>query len=288
MKNIYELEEAQEATGDNVLVIDALNLAFRWKHPPRATFAEQYVDMVKSVAKSYNAEKILVITDIGSSTYRKEIYPEYKADRKAKYADQTEEEYEEFQKFFQEFNRALELCRDKFCVIGYKGVEADDLAALIKQMSHDPNYNLITKDHIWMVSTDKDWDLLIDDKVSRWSYTQRKEYVKSDGVSADEIPFDILLDVKVIVGGKDNVAGIPGIGIKRAIALIEKYGDAFDIVESLPLPGTAQYIKKLNELGKEVILRNIELMDKTTYINEAVGTENVRDAINKIEEYLIS
>ena len=43
-----------ERNQDGVLVVDALNLAFRWKHQGRTDFRNDYVTVVKSLANSYN------------------------------------------------------------------------------------------------------------------------------------------------------------------------------------------------------------------------------------------
>ena len=56
---------------DGVLIVDALNLAFRWKHQGRTDFRNQYVETVKSLANSYNCGTILITADWGSSSYRK-------------------------------------------------------------------------------------------------------------------------------------------------------------------------------------------------------------------------
>ena len=39
MKGIYELEMAQEPSGDNIMIVDSLNLAFRYKHTKRRDYA---------------------------------------------------------------------------------------------------------------------------------------------------------------------------------------------------------------------------------------------------------
>ena len=92
--SIFELEMAKDPIGNNVMIVDSLNLAFRYKHTKRRDFAEDYYRTVKSLAKSYNADRIILACDWGKSSYRKEIYPEYKADREEKVAQQTEEEKE--------------------------------------------------------------------------------------------------------------------------------------------------------------------------------------------------
>ena len=285
-KPIYELEAAKDIMPEfseernNVMIVDGLNLAFRYKHRNATTFAEEYLKTVNSFAKSYDAKKTIVLSDWGSSSYRMDKYPEYKADRKERIEQQTEEEQEAFIQFIEEFNRALELCSSYHLVLKYKNVEADDIAAYIAR------YYLQDFEHdIWLISSDKDWDMFLNERVHRFSYVTRKEYKLDNWSEHYDFPHDLLLDIKVIQGGKDNVKGVEGIGEKRAYQLVKKYGGAFDIYDSLPIPGVAKYIKNLNEFGDN-ILRNMELMDKVTYCNEAIGLDNIEEINEKLEKHL--
>lgn len=280
MKGIFELEAYQEPQGNNIMIVDSLNLAFRYKHTKRRDFAEDYYKTVKSLAKSYSASKVILACDWGKSSYRKKLYPEYKADREEKVAQQTEEEKQDFLDFFEDYEKAMEYCRDSFTILKYRGVEADDIAAYL---SH-----FVFNDHdadIWLISSDKDWDLLLKDNVHRFSYVTRKEYRLDNWHEHYEYPHEMALDIKVLVGGKDNVTGIPGVGPKRAHNLVKQYGDAFNIYASLPLPGKAVYIQNTNDFG-DGILRNIELIDKITYCKQAIGQENIEDINKNVENFM--
>jgi 5'-3' exonuclease len=280
MKGIYELEMAKEPEGNNLLVVDSLNLAFRYKHAKRGDFAEDYYKTVKSLAKSYNATRVILACDWGKSTYRKAIYPDYKADREAKVSQQTEEEKQDFISFFEDFEEAIEYCSKSFTILKYQGVEADDIAAYLTHYAFvdDPN-------DIWLISSDKDWDLLLKDNVHRFSYVTRKEYTLENWDERYEYPHEMSLCIKVLVGGKDNVTGIKMVGEKRAHTLLQTYGDAFTVYDSLPIPGKAVYIKNTNEFGED-ILRNIELIDKITYCKEAIGLDNCEDIDKNVKNLL--
>jgi 5'-3' exonuclease len=280
MKGIFELEMAQESVGNNIMIVDSLNLAFRYKHTKRRDFADDYYRTVKSLAKSYQAKHIILACDYGKSTYRKEIYPAYKADREEKIALQTEQEKEEFTNFIEDFEKTLDFCKSDFTILKYKGVEADDIAAYL---THHVFQDY--PDDIWLISSDKDWDLLLMPNVHRFSYVTRKDYTLDNWNERYEYPFEMALDIKVLVGGKDNVAGIPGVGEKRAHSLLKTYETAFDLFDSMPIPGKAVYINNTNEFGED-ILRNMELIDKITYCKEAIGKENVEDINEKVKNIM--
>ena len=267
-----------ERNQDGTLVVDALNLAFRWKHQGRTDFREQYVETVKSLATSYNCGKVIITADWGSSSYRKEILPDYKQNRKDKYAEQTEEEKQAFIDFFEEYEETLELLSESYDVLRYKGVEADDLAAHLVKRKKD--YGL---ENIWLVSSDRDWDLLIQDGVSRFSYVTRKEVTIDNWHEHYEVKPEEYISFKCLTGDKgDNVPGINGIGPKRAQQLIEQYGDAMSIYDCIPISGKYKYIQELNE-NADVLLKNYELMDLVTYCDDAIGKDNV----SNIEERMI-
>ena len=254
------------------LVVDALNLAFRWKHQGRTDFRHDYVAVVKSLANSYNCGNIIITADWGSSSYRKEILPEYKQNRKDKYATQTEEEKQAFIDFFEEYEETLELLAEEYQVLRFKGVEADDLAAHLVKRKAD--YGL---EDVWLISSDRDWDLLIQEGVSRFSYVTRKEVTIDNWSEHYNVSPEEYISFKCLTGDKgDNVPGINGIGPKRAEGLIKDYGDAMTIYDNIPLSGSYKYIQELNA-NAEVLLKNYELMDLVTYCDDAIGVDNVSE-----------
>ena len=254
----------------NLLIVDGLNIAFRWKHQGVTDFKYDYARTVESLAKSYNAGTIIITAD-GGSSYRKAIHPEYKANRKEKYAEQTEQEAKEFAMFMAEFSNTLTLLKEKHTVLQFKGVEADDIAAYISM-----NLDKFNFDECWMISSDRDWDLLINDKVSRFSTVTRKETTVHNWDEHYDFEIEDYITFKCLTGDKgDNVPGIPGVGPKRAVQLMEQYGTVFDIYDACPIEGKYKYIQSLNENAEQLLL-NVELMDLVTYSEEAIGKDNIQ------------
>ena len=266
--------------GSCTLIVDALNLAFRWKHQGRTDFRYDYQNTVKSLAKSYDCKRIIITADWGSSTYRKTIAPDYKQNRKDKFAEQSEEERIAFEEFFEEFEESLDLLREEYPILRYKGVEADDIAAHLVKCRQE--YDL---DYIWLISSDRDWDLLIQENVGRFSYVTRKEVRLDNWKEHYEVSPEQYISLKCLTGDKgDNVPGIPGIGPKRAVQLIRDYGDAMDIYNSTPIESRYKYIQALNE-NAEQLLVNYELMDLMTYCDDAIGQDNIEDIGRVLDEY---
>lgn len=268
---------------DNCLmVVDALNLAFRWKHSGATDFAEDYLRTVQSLKKSYKAKWVIIAADQGSSSYRKEIYPEYKQNRKDKFAEQTDAERAAFEIFFEDYQKTLEHLRANtdYPVIQFKATEADDIAAYIVS-----RVGSMPVDHTWLVSSDRDWDLCISDTVSRFSYVTRKEITANNWHTHYDCTQEEYISIKCLMGDSgDNVLGVEGIGPKRAHQLVQEYGSALDIVASLPIASKLKYVQALNKCGDRIML-NYQLMDLVTFCRDALGT-NTATIDNILEEYI--
>jgi 5'-3' exonuclease len=264
---------------NTTLIVDALNLAFRYKHQGRDDFRYDYQRTVESLAKSYSCNRLIIAADWGSSSYRKAINPDYKQNRKDKFAEQTEEEKAAFEAFFEEFEATLELLAESYPVLRYQGVEADDIAAhLVKEKD---KYGL---EYIWLISSDRDWDLLIQEGVGRFSYVTRKEVTLDNWQEHYDVTPEQYISRKCLTGDKgDNVPGIPGIGPKRAQQLIEEYGSALNIYDACPIAGKAKFIQELNA-NAEQLLQNYELMDLISFCDDAIGAENLADIEAKLNE----
>lgn len=258
---------------NTLLVVDSLNLAFRYKHSGATDFAEDYLRTVQSLKKSYKASHVIIAGDQGSSSYRKAIYPEYKQNRKDKFDNQTDAEKAAFELFFEDFTATLEhiASNTDYPIIRFPGVEADDIAAYIVAQKKS-----LAVDNIWLISSDKDWDLLVQPGVSRFSYVTRKEVTSDNWREYYDFEPEDYISIKCLTGDTgDNVHGVPGIGPKRAVSLVQEYGSTYDIIANIPLSGRYKYIEALNQC-KDQLLLNYQLMDLVTHCHEALGTENCK------------
>jgi len=258
--------EAANHDRKNVLIVDALNLAFRWKHAGSPTaMPNGFIDTVRSLANSYECGTILIVADgSGGSKWRKEIHPGYKRSRKLKYENQTQQEKDDAKEFFDYYEKTLAIL--PMPLVRYPGVEADDIAAFICC-----NREALDINSVWLITSDQDWDLLIEPDISRFSTVTRKE------VTIDTwehpVPPEQYIHLKTLVGDKgDDVPGVDGIGPIRAAKLLSEYDTVFDLIDDLPLKGTAKYIQNLNA-GKDQLYISYQLMDLRSYHEAAIGDQ---------------
>ncbi len=265
--------------GNNLLIVDGLNLSFRFKHRGAKVFAKEYIDLVKSLAKSYSCKDMIVLSDLKGSKYRREMYPEYKGNRD--YSNQTEDEKLKAEEFFAEYRNTLDMVEEDEDLFGlwHKGIEADDFMGVLVP-SLKEHY-----DNIWLISTDKDWDEFLDDNVHRFACVSknRKEFFMSnfyDDHGCDTT--DQFVMMKCLMGDlSDNIRGVEGVGEKRAYSILRNYEDTFDLIDALPLPGNQKYIQRLNE-SAELLERNLELMDLKTFAGQIIA-ETDQEAVDKVE-----
>ncbi len=272
----------KEKDARSVLLVDGLNLAFRWKHSGAKEFVQEYTNTVRSLANSYSCGKIIIAADMGSSTWRKNVFPDYKANRAEMRAEQTEKEKQDFTEFIEEFERCLLDMEhiEQWPVLRYQGVEADDIAAYICK------YRLnLGIESIWLISTDRDWDLLLTPTVHRFSYINRKETTIDNWNDRYDFAPEEYITFKCLTGDKgDNVPGIAGIGPVRATSIMNDYGSVFDIYDSIPIEGKAKFIQNLNA-NADQLLTNVELMDLLTYCDEVLEG-HTEDLTSKVTEYM--
>jgi 5'-3' exonuclease len=275
----------KKATESNntLLIVDALNLAFRYKHSGATDFATDYIRTVDSLKKSYKASHVIIACDQGSSTYRKTLSPEYKQNRKDKQEQQTDAERAAFELFFEDFLATIQTIETttSYPVLRFQGVEADDIAAYIVSQK-----SKLSTDDIWLISSDRDWDLLVQPGVSRFSYVTRKEVTLDNWNDHYEFNPEDYISIKCLTGDTgDNVAGVPGIGPKRAVALVNEFGSTWDIIASIPIAGKYKYIQELNKCHDTLML-NYQLMDLVTHCREAIGEDNIATIDETLQIYL--
>lgn len=211
-----------------VLVFDISNLIMRCLFaqipgPEEMKFDDFKTSFLNSLIKTIkdnNPDKVIIAED--SESWRKEIYPAYKANRIAK----REKSVINFDVFFPILSKFMESLQKIFLNIQFIKIprcEADDIIAVI--VKNYPEWDIIN------ISSDKDFYQL-------FAYKNYKQY---DGLKHEFIehlnPKQELL-VKVIHGdSNDNIPGIRrGVGIKRAIAKIndnlEKWLETENLTEA--------------------------------------------------------
>ena len=258
--DLADLQEPDYSTYNNLLIIDANNLSYRWlQRPNYASFGADFIRTIQSLAKSYEAARTIVCFDFGKSYYRMNMHEEYKGTRKK---PQEEEEIKKYEDFFAVLNSLPEELDEE--VLKFRGVEADDVLAWITQNVSD------RYDHTWVVSSDRDLYQLVDENISIFNIFGRKEVtLQTLTQDFDVTPSEYMLS-RIIEGDKsDNILGIEGIGPKRAQALAREHKTLDKLLDALPIKGRSKYIQNLNA-GHDQLVRNEKLINLKKYCVDAI------------------
>ncbi|MCI5077802.1 DNA polymerase I [Oricola sp.] len=157
-----------------------------------------------------------VIFDYSSKTFRKELYPEYKANR----SEPPEDLIPQFG-LIREATRAFNLpC------IEVEGFEADDIIATYARQAEAVGA------HTTIISSDKDLMQLVSDHVSMYDSMKDKQIGIAEVIEKFGVGPEKMIDLQALNGDStDNVPGVPGIGPKTAAQLLEEYGDLDTLLE---------------------------------------------------------
>ncbi|WP_330169357.1 DNA polymerase I [Bartonella grahamii] len=150
-----------------------------------------------------------VIFDYSSDTFRKQIYPEYKANR----TEPPEDLIPQFA-LIRQATKAFNLpCIEK------EGFEADDLIATYAKLATKVGAKTT------IISSDKDLMQLVNTHVSLYDGMKNKHIGISEVVEKWGVAPEKMIDLQALIGDStDNVPGIPGIGPKTAAQLLDQFG----------------------------------------------------------------
>ena len=215
---------------DRVLVIDGLNTFIRsFSVNPAINDDGLHIGGMMGFLKSIRytcdilkpSRCIIVFDGKDGSKRRSKIYPDYKATRKVKKrlnrnVDWGTAPADEEESMKQQMGRLIEYLEQlPLTLVCIDGIEADDTIAYISQQ-------LLTDSDIFIMSTDKDFLQLVDDRVKVWSPTKKKLYTEDEVFEEYGIPSRNILTYRILDGDKsDNITGIRGCGIKSIIKYIQ-------------------------------------------------------------------
>jgi len=213
----------------HLVLIDGPNYVFRAFHavrhnlsnskgePTNAVFG--YVQMLRSILKDLSPTHVAVAFDPKGGTFRNQMYAEYKAHRPPMPEDLASQ-----WPWVHEITDAFKL--NRICIQNY---EADDVIATLAKQAEAKGWD------VTIVSTDKDLMQLVSDKVWMLDTMKRVEYGADEVKEKWGVGPDRIQDLLALAGDSaDNIPGVPGIGPKTAVQLLEAYGDLEAVLNHAP------------------------------------------------------
>ncbi|MEG3116990.1 DNA polymerase I [Salinicola sp. 4072] len=258
-----------------IVLVDGSSYLYRAFHalPPLSTSDGQptgavrgVLAMLKSLIKQYPDSPMAVVFDAKGKTFRDEIFAEYKAHRPPM-PDDLRPQVEPLH----DCVRALGL--PLLCI---EGVEADDVIGTLARLATESGRDAV-------ISTgDKDMAQLVNQHITLVN-TMKGETLDVAGVEAKfGIPPSLIIDYLALMGDKvDNIPGVPGVGEKTALGLLQGMGGGLDAiyadldrVTTLSFRGAKTMPKKL-EANREQAYLSYELATIKTDCELPVGLEDL-------------
>ncbi len=168
-----------------------------------------FTNMLLTLLREEKPDRVAVIFDAKGPTFRKELYPEYKANRSAMPEDLVPQ-IPVIKAVVQAFNLpALEL----------PGYEADDIIATLAKRYADQGLD------ITVVTGDKDLMQIVGERVRLLDTMKKKVSGRAEVIERFGVPPEQVLEILGLAGdSSDNIPGVPGIGEKTARSLIQEFG----------------------------------------------------------------
>ena len=184
--------------------------------PTKAAFV--FTQMLMNLVDVRRPDYLAVVVDDGSAPmFRSTMYPDYKANRAKSPPDFKPQE-----------QRILRILRDSgLPLFSVPGVEADDVIATMTETLRDDF-------DVFLVSKDKDLRQVLGDHVVMYD---------PNGDEVTDVPRlrakvgygpELAVEVQTLIGDPtDNVPGIPGVGEKTAVGLLDQFGSVEGIYANL-------------------------------------------------------
>ncbi len=208
--------------------------------PVNALFG--FVRTLCEILEQSRAAHVSVAFDTSlTSSFRNEIYPEYKANR-----EKAPPELSAQFKAAREFSEALGLHS-----AASETYEADDLMATVSHRMREDGFRSC------FLTADKDIAQLLEGDDVIWDFARRRlitrdTHLQDVGIRCEQVP-----DYLALMGDAvDNIPGVKGVGAKSAAALLSKFDDLEDLytnlaqVEAMEVRGASRVMRALEE-GRE-------------------------------------
>ena len=232
-----------------------------------------FLAILFKLLEDINPQYLVVAFDLKAPTARHKLYEGYKANRKG-----MPDELAEQMPIIKEVLRAMNID-----IVEMEGYEADDVLGTLSRYGEKQGLE------VTILSGDRDTFQLATDNITiriphtKGGKTETDEYNREKIIEKYGLEPKQLIDVKGLQGdSSDNIPGVPGVGEKTALSLIQKYGSIENLYDKLE-----KGEDDLKGKQKEKIEQNKDL----AFLSKTLGTINLEVPITdtledfKVEEW---
>lgn len=247
-----------------IVLVDGSSYLYRAFHalPPLTTSNGQptgavkgVLNMLKRLIKDYPQSPMAVVFDAPGKTFRDELFEDYKAHRPPM-PDDLRSQVALLHACVKALGLPL-LCID--------GVEADDVIGTLAHRATQAGRDAV-------ISTgDKDMAQLVNAHITLVN-TMKDETLDETGVEGKfGLPPALIIDYLALMGDKvDNIPGVPGVGEKTALGLLQGMGGGLDTIY-----GDLERVKTLSFRGAKTLSKKLEEHREQAYLSYQLATIKV-------------
>ncbi len=236
-----------KSTNKTIYLVDGTSYIHRAYHairnlsnseglPTNAIFG--FTKMLLKLLDEKSPEFAAIVFDLGGPTFRHEIFEDYKATRPP-----MSEEMAVQIPYIREVVQGLNLT-----ILEKQGYEADDVIATVARLGQDHGFDII------IVSGDKDFRQILSENTAMWDSMYDKliddATIKRDyGIEPAQ-----MIEVMALSGDtSDNIPGIPGVGEKTAVSLIQQFHSIetlFEHIDRVTKPSLRSKLEQFKEQAR--------------------------------------
>lgn len=235
-----------------------------------------FVKHLFTAINSHKPTHVICCWDMGSKTYRTEMYPEYKANRGEPPVE-----------LIPQFDLVKEVVEDlDIPNIGLVGFEADDcIGTLANELSQHSEVMILTGDQdILQLLSENVTVILLKKGYGNYAIYNEEAFFTEKGIRPTQ-----MVDLKALMGdSSDNYPGVKGIGEKTALRLLQTHETIEGILENLHSLTKSQRQKIETDLDMLHLCRELAAInckvDICCTIEEAILNINRVKMVNKFQE----
>lgn len=194
-----------------------------------------FANYLVRLIESYNCPYIAVVMDSSKPTFRHEIYAQYKANRE-EMPDDLKTQMPLVNKLIDAFN---------IPIVRKDGLEADDLIAVLTRKAVQESFDvfLVTRDKDLMQLIGPHVKMLAPDGSGTLMMLGVEDVKEKMGIGPENV-----VDYLALTGdASDNIPGVPGVGPKTALKILQVGGSVDKILENPSILENDKLIQKIQQ-----------------------------------------
>jgi len=219
-----------------------------------------FTNMLMKLCREWEPDYIAVVLDAKGPTFRHEMYEDYKATRKEMPGELAAQ-----MPYIKDIVSGFSIP-----VIEQQGMEADDIIGTLVKRYTARDVDMV------IVSGDKDMMQLVSNEVVLVDTMKDKTYDVEGVREKFGVGPEKVVEILGLAGDtSDNIPGVPGVGQKTALKLIDEFGTMEEVLKNVERVKNARVRNKLNEYAEQARLSR-DLATIKTDIDLEVDLEDFR------------